>query len=123
MNRRVTLLVIGWLDPIDAHHQAEIASMLLFQVDDDRRSVSVSPIAKWPWSDTLATESTAAQTKAARESPDRSHQIVFWGDSITASGQYVAYFNAWLESTRPPEPPTIIIDCGSPRLGNRIGFE
>ncbi len=38
---------------------------------------------------------------------------MFLGDSITASGQFVAYFNAWLESTRPPEPPTII-DCGLP---------
>ncbi len=38
---------------------------------------------------------------------------MFLGDSITASGQYVSYFNAWLLATRPNEPAAVI-DVGLP---------
>ena len=42
-----------------------------------------------------------------------SRRIVFLGDSITASGQYIAYFDAWLLS-QPLLPRPTIIDCGLP---------
>lgn len=38
-------------------------------------------------------------------------RIVFLGDSITASGQYVAFFDAWLLS-QPLMPRPTVIDCG-----------
>jgi len=40
-------------------------------------------------------------------------RIVFLGDSITYSGQYVAMFEAWLE-TQPLDPQPTIIDVGLP---------
>jgi hypothetical protein len=43
----------------------------------------------------------------------RSRRIVFLGDSITAAGQYVAYFDAWLISRREAQAPTVI-DAGLP---------
>jgi lysophospholipase L1-like esterase len=43
----------------------------------------------------------------------QSHRIVFLGDSITAAGQYVAYFDAWLISRRAAQTPTVI-DAGLP---------
>lgn len=43
----------------------------------------------------------------------QSHRIVFLGDSITAAGQYVAYFDAWLASRRDEQAPTVI-DAGLP---------
>jgi lysophospholipase L1-like esterase len=42
-----------------------------------------------------------------------SRRILFLGDSITAAGQYVAYFDAWLISQRASHMPTII-DGGLP---------
>ncbi len=60
-----------------------------------------------------AAEAPAADAAAARELLDRSRRIVFLGDSITASGQFVAYFEAWLVSTR-PQQTTTIIDAGLP---------
>lgn len=40
-----------------------------------------------------------------------SKRIVFLGDSITASGKYVAYFDAWLATRKFASPP-VIIDAG-----------
>jgi lysophospholipase L1-like esterase len=60
-----------------------------------------------------AAEPPAADAKAARALLDGAKRIVFLGDSITASGQFVAYCDAWLASTRPKQPPTII-DAGLP---------
>lgn len=48
-----------------------------------------------------------------RESLDKSQRIVFLGDSITAAGEYVAYFDAWLAVQRKKNLPTII-NCGLP---------
>jgi len=54
---------------------------------------------------------------AADEPSDRmellrqSQRIVFLGDSITASGRYVANFDAWL-ATKQLDPPPIVIDAG-----------
>lgn len=43
----------------------------------------------------------------------RAKRIVFLGDSITASGGYVAYFDAWLQLQK-LDPPPVVIDCGLP---------
>ncbi len=56
---------------------------------------------------------TAKEHAAARQLLERSGRIVFLGDSITASGQFVSYFDAWLEATRPKQPP-MVIDVGLP---------
>jgi lysophospholipase L1-like esterase len=40
-------------------------------------------------------------------------RIVFLGDSITASGLYVAYFDAWLRLQNLPQKP-VVINCGLP---------
>jgi lysophospholipase L1-like esterase len=59
--------------------------------------------------------STSVDRVAAEESPlellKNSKRIVFLGDSITASGRYVAFFNAWL-STRKLDPSPLVIDAG-----------
>ena len=44
---------------------------------------------------------------------DQSRRMVFLGDSITAAGQYVAYFDAWLETRGAENTPTVI-DAGLP---------
>jgi lysophospholipase L1-like esterase len=62
---------------------------------------------------TAAAEPPAADPQAARQLLDGAKRIVFLGDSITASGQFVADFEAWFDSTRPKQPPTII-DAGLP---------
>lgn len=48
---------------------------------------------------------------ARNELLNKSKRIVFLGDSITASGKYVAYFDAWL-AARKLNPPPIVIDGG-----------
>jgi lysophospholipase L1-like esterase len=53
----------------------------------------------------------ASAEESPRELLDRSRRIVFLGDSITASGQYVAWFDAWLVSLRLPVEP-LVIDAG-----------
>jgi len=59
----------------------------------------------------------ASHSVAADETRDRmellrqSQRIVFLGDSITASGRYVANFDAWL-ATKRLDPPPIVIDAG-----------
>ena len=47
------------------------------------------------------------------EALDKSQRIVLLGDSITAAGEYVGYFDAWLAVQRKKNPPTII-NCGLP---------
>ena len=48
---------------------------------------------------------------AARALLERSRRIVFLGDSITAAGHYVAFFDAWLLSQGLKRTPTVI-DAG-----------
>lgn len=48
-----------------------------------------------------------------RELLQKSRRIVFLGDSITAAGQYVAYFDLWLTNELRDKAP-IVIDCGLP---------
>jgi len=48
-----------------------------------------------------------------RELLQKSRRIVFLGDSITAAGQYVAYFDLWLTSELRDQAP-VVIDCGLP---------
>lgn len=43
----------------------------------------------------------------------KSPRILFLGDSITYSGQYVAFFDVWLLTQKLAEPP-IVIDAGLP---------
>jgi lysophospholipase L1-like esterase len=43
----------------------------------------------------------------------QSKRILFLGDSITASGGYIAHFDAWLVSQRWEKTPTVI-NCGLP---------
>lgn len=67
--------------------------------------------------------SALAQTKGATEGPataDRlqalvreSRRVVFLGDSITAAGQYVTAFEAWLQTRDWPQRP-VVIDAGLP---------
>jgi lysophospholipase L1-like esterase len=60
----------------------------------------------------LLTAPLAATADEARLNLLRnSRRIVFLGDSITASGKYVAYFDAWLQ-TRKFEPLPKVIDAG-----------
>lgn len=60
---------------------------------------------------------TAASATAANPTPadllHKSKRMVFLGDSITYSGQSVAYFEAWLLTQRLPHPP-LVIDAGLP---------
>ena len=53
---------------------------------------------------------TAPDSRSNAELLDRARRVVFLGDSITASGLYVASFDAWL-LTRPGAPPAVI-DAG-----------
>jgi len=48
-----------------------------------------------------------------KELLEQSQRVVFLGDSITAAGQYVADFDAWLLARRMPNAPKII-DAGLP---------
>ena len=65
----------------------------------------------------LACPALAGAAAPAESRPQQllrdSHRILFLGDSITAAGQYVAYFDAWLISQRASHTPTII-DGGLP---------
>lgn len=54
-----------------------------------------------------------AQEKAGLELFRNSKRVVFLGDSITAAGQYVASFDAWLVSELKDQAPKLI-DCGLP---------
>jgi len=59
---------------------------------------------------------TARSAAEAPSPPDllkNAKRILFLGDSITASGQYVAYFESWLICELRSESPTII-NCGLP---------
>lgn len=54
-----------------------------------------------------------AQSPEPPELLKKSKRLVFLGDSITAAGQYVAFFDAWLVSRRLPQKP-VVIDAGLP---------
>jgi hypothetical protein len=56
---------------------------------------------------------TVADDREPQNLLQQSHRIVFLGDSITAAGQYVAYFDSWLVSRRTEQTPTVI-DAGLP---------
>lgn len=57
--------------------------------------------------------SASAEEPSPRELLTQSQRILFLGDSITASGGYVAYFDAWLAGQRLERPP-IVINAGLP---------
>ncbi|HEY4261931.1 MAG TPA: SGNH/GDSL hydrolase family protein [Schlesneria sp.] len=54
-----------------------------------------------------------AQVTPGRELLANSKRVMFLGDSITASGQYIGYFDAWLVSELKDKAPRLI-DCGLP---------
>jgi lysophospholipase L1-like esterase len=55
----------------------------------------------------------AAQDKSAHDLLASSKRVMFLGDSITASGQYIGYFDAWLVTELREKAPKLI-DCGLP---------
>ena len=61
----------------------------------------------------LADRAAAADQASPRAVLDHAQRILFLGDSITASGQYVSYFDTWLEQVRPENHP-LVIDAGLP---------
>lgn len=62
----------------------------------------------------MAPSLLAAETPTIREEFDKARRIVFLGDSITASGQYVAYVEAWLAARTKGMAPQLLIDAGLP---------
>ena len=62
---------------------------------------------------TLANATASAAPPEPRELLQKSKRILFLGDSITYSGQYIAYFDAWLYSQKLDQHPEII-DAGLP---------
>lgn len=54
-----------------------------------------------------------AQDKTGRDLITNSKRVLFLGDSITAAGQYVGYFDAWLATEFKQQAPRLI-DCGLP---------
>jgi lysophospholipase L1-like esterase len=61
----------------------------------------------------VVTSVSQAADSAPADLLSKSRRIVFLGDSITAAGQYVAYFDAWLVARRTESCPEII-DAGLP---------
>jgi lysophospholipase L1-like esterase len=57
-------------------------------------------------------DATAEET-SGRELLASSKRVMFLGDSITASGQYIGYFDAWLVTELKDKAPRLI-DCGLP---------
>lgn len=55
----------------------------------------------------------AAQGRSGRDLLTNSKRVLFLGDSITAAGQYVGYFDAWLATELKQQAPRLI-DCGLP---------
>lgn len=55
----------------------------------------------------------SAQEHLGRELLAKSKRVLFLGDSITAAGQYVGYFDAWLTTELKQKAPRLI-DCGLP---------
>ena len=66
---------------------------------------------------TVAADPPATKAVPAQLSPrqlfERARRIVFLGDSITAAGQYVAHFDAWLLTQELASLP-VVIDAGLP---------
>ncbi len=61
----------------------------------------------------LAGQSAQGQESTGRELLAKSKRVVFLGDSITAAGQYVANFDAWVATELKDKAPKLI-DCGLP---------
>lgn len=62
----------------------------------------------------LTNETNAvAQDLSGRELIAKSRRIMFLGDSITAAGQYVAAFDAWVTTELKDQAP-VLINCGLP---------
>lgn len=61
----------------------------------------------------LVGPSAQGQESTGRELLSKSKRVVFLGDSITAAGQYVASFDAWLATELKDKAPKLI-DCGLP---------
>lgn len=61
----------------------------------------------------LALTSARAAEPEPQQLLKQARRLVFLGDSITAAGQYVAQFDAWL-ATRKDEPQPVVIDAGLP---------
>jgi lysophospholipase L1-like esterase len=55
----------------------------------------------------------SAQETSGRELLANSKRVMFLGDSITAAGQYIGYFDAWLVTELKDKAPRLI-DCGLP---------
>lgn len=69
--------------------------------------------------DVMGLGAAAPQTVTADVHPGdllrRARRILFLGDSITYSGQYVVFFDAWLQTQRPTQtPPPVVINAGLP---------
>ena len=62
---------------------------------------------------TQAAQLGYAQESTGRELLTQSKRVVFLGDSITAAGQYIGMFDAWLVSELRDKAPKVI-DCGLP---------
>jgi lysophospholipase L1-like esterase len=63
---------------------------------------------------TICCTATAyCQDQSGRELLAKSKRVMFLGDSITAAGAYVAYFDAWLVTELKGQSPQLI-DCGLP---------
>ncbi len=56
----------------------------------------------------LSVQTSIGAEPVPRELVKDAKRIVFLGDSITASGGYVAYFDAWLAGQRLEQPPMVI---------------
>jgi len=59
----------------------------------------------------ISTSIVQGEESPAHELVKKSQRIVFLGDSITAAGQYVGMFDAWLVAQRGAKTPTVI-NCG-----------
>src|SRR6187402_2105677 len=61
----------------------------------------------------IAGDVSLGQQPTGRELLTRSKRVLFLGDSITASGLYVAGFETWLVTELKDKAPRLI-DCGLP---------
>lgn len=71
-------------------------------------SMCVAALALFTWSGLACGQDTTG-----RQLLSRSKRVLFLGDSITAAGQYISSFDAWLVSELREAAPQLI-DCGLP---------
>lgn len=76
------------------------------------RSLALLPIAALVA--VLPCSTARAEEPALRDVFEGARRIVFLGDSITASGQYVAAVDAWLAARTKGKAPQTLIDAGLP---------